>query len=217
MAPVHYHKGLFPPKELNWDELLPLIGPANRALARYDGLLSAIPNAFVLLSPLTAQEAVLSSRIEGTQATLGEVLEYEAGMVPEDDSPEKRGDIQEVLNYRKAMAEALEQLRGMPLCGRVIKNVHRVLMSGVRGRNSDPGEYKKIQNWIGPKGCKIEEAKFIPISPAELPQAMGTWEKLIHSKYKDELVQLALLHAEWLCKFFSVNLLVCHRWLVRSV
>ena len=77
--PVHYHMGRFPPQKLDWEKLVPLIGPANAALARYDGLLSAIPNAAILVSPLTMQEAVLSSRIEGTQATIGEVLEYESG------------------------------------------------------------------------------------------------------------------------------------------
>lgn len=77
-GPVHYHLGQFPPEKLDWERLIPLIGPANAALARYGGLLSAIPNAGVLLSPLTTQEAVLSSRIEGTQATMGEVLEVEA-------------------------------------------------------------------------------------------------------------------------------------------
>ena len=77
--PVSYHTDKFPPKQLDWSRIIPLIGPASAALARYDGLLSAIPNADVLLSPLTTQEAVLLSRIEGTQATMGEVLEYEAG------------------------------------------------------------------------------------------------------------------------------------------
>ena len=78
MPPVYYHEGAFPPEKLEWERLIPLIGPANAAVARYDGILSAIPNAHVLLSPLTTQEAVLSSRIEGTQATMGEVLEFEA-------------------------------------------------------------------------------------------------------------------------------------------
>ncbi len=76
--PVHYHPGRFPPQKLDWEKLVPLIGPANAALARYDGLLSAIPNSAILVSPLTIQEAVLSSRIEGTQATIGDVLEYES-------------------------------------------------------------------------------------------------------------------------------------------
>jgi Fic family protein len=100
--PVHYHEGGFPPKRIDWEQLIPLIGPASAALARYDGTLAAVPNAALLLSPLMTQEAVLSSRIEGTQATMSEVLEYEAGIGPRDD-PEKTADIQEVLNYRRAM------------------------------------------------------------------------------------------------------------------
>jgi Fic family protein len=97
--PVKYHAGAFPPKEIEWPEVIPLIGPANAAIARYDGLLNAIPNAAVLLSPLMTQEAVLSSRIEGTQATMGEVLEFEAEGETADMPIEKRNDIEEILNY----------------------------------------------------------------------------------------------------------------------
>src|SRR5438477_9406835 len=100
---VFYHEGGFPPTNLNWDVLIPLIGPAAAAVARYDGTLAAIPNAAILLSPLTTQEAVLSSRIEGTQATMGEVLEYEAGATQKDLPPGRVDDIREVLNYRMAM------------------------------------------------------------------------------------------------------------------
>lgn len=92
MAAIHYHAGQFPPANLDWQVLIPLIGPAAGAVARYDGMLSAIPNPGVLRSPLTTREAVLSSRIEGTQATMGEVLEFEAGR--EMASPERRDDIQ---------------------------------------------------------------------------------------------------------------------------
>lgn len=197
MSAVHYHRGKFPPDNIDWVELVPLIGPASRALARYDGLLAAVPNAYVLLSPLSAQEAVLSSRIEGTQATLSEVLEFEAGMTPKEGGAARRDDIQEVVNYRKAMAKALELLRELPLCGRVIKEAHRVLLSGVRGQNRSPGEYKRIQNWIGPQGRPVEEARFVPIGPADLPEAMGRWEKYIHADSRDRLVQLAILHAEF--------------------
>ena len=102
-GPVFYHEGSFPPTNLNWDVLIPLIGPATAAVARYDGTLSAIPNAAILLSPLTTQEAVLSSRIEGTQATMGEVLEYEAGGEKKDIPAGRQEDIQEVLNYRRAL------------------------------------------------------------------------------------------------------------------
>src|SRR6202795_4457029 len=111
-APVHYHAGHFPPRELDWSAFIPLIGPANAAVARYDGTLSAIPNAAVLLSPLTTQEAVLSSRIEGTQATMGEVLKFEAGEEPEQES--RRLDIQEILNYRTALHVAEQELRSRP-------------------------------------------------------------------------------------------------------
>ncbi|WP_262422356.1 Fic/DOC family N-terminal domain-containing protein [Brevundimonas denitrificans] len=98
--PVLYHQGGFPPPDLDWPRLLPLIGPANAAIARYEGVLHGVPNPNVLLSPLTTQEAVLSSRIEGTQATLGEVLEFEAEDGAADESTPKKADIREVLNYR---------------------------------------------------------------------------------------------------------------------
>ncbi len=197
MSAVKYHLGKFPPQSLNLEHLLPLIGPASAAVARYDGVLSVIPNASLLLSPLTTQEAVLSSKIEGTQATMGEVLEFEAEggrkKVPE----EKREDINEVLNYRKAMRYAEERLQELPLCQRVVKEVHRILLDGVRGQGKSPGEYRRIPNWIGPHGCTMENARFIPISAGELGEAMGKWDKYINSPAPDRLLQLAILHAEF--------------------
>lgn len=198
--PVRYHSGEFPPKVIDWPRLIPLIGPANAALARYDGVLSSIPNAAILLSPLTTQEAVLSSRIEGTQATVTEVLEFEADENAIDDSRGiKRGDIKEVLNYRRAMHRALELLETLPLSQRIIKEAHRVLLEDVRGRNRDPGEYRRIQNWIGPEGCNQEEAHYIPIATGRLPEGMGRWEQYIHDEgaCPDNLVRLALLHLEF--------------------
>lgn len=144
--PVHYHAGGFPPTELNWSHLVTLIGKANAAVARYDGLLSAIPNASVLMTPLTTQEAVLSSRIEGTQATMGEVLEYEAKGETSDLSSPKEADIWEVLNYRKAMRAAESMLQELPLSQRVIREAHKILLSGVRGHGKSPGEYRRIPN-----------------------------------------------------------------------
>jgi Fic family protein len=120
MSPVYYHEGLFPPHELNWEKLIPLIGPANAAVARYEGVLQGVPNPNVLLSPLTSQEAVLSSRIEGTQATLGEVLEFEAQGELFNESTPKIADIQEVLNYRSALLEATNLLDELPLSQRLI-------------------------------------------------------------------------------------------------
>ena len=196
MAPVHYHEGRFPPEEsLDWGALVPLLGPAVAALARYDGVLAAIPNPGVLLAPLTTQEAVLSSRIEGTQATMGEVLEFEAGR--EVDSPERRDDIEEVRNYRAAMRQAEKMLETLPLSGRVVREAHRVLLSGVRGRNKSPGEYRRIPNWIGPPGCAIEAAKFVPIGAEKLDGAMSAWERYMHQDTPDLLVQAAVLHAEF--------------------
>jgi len=195
MAPVHYYEGRFPAAALDWPVLIPLIGPASAALARYDGILTAIPNASVLLSPLTTQEAVLSSRIEGTQATMGEVLEFEAGKAAA--SPERRDDIHEVLNYRAAMRAAEELLQQLPLCQRVVREVHKVLLSGVRGEDKARGEYRRAPNWIGPPGCAMEEAHFVPIAPDKLAEGMSAWEQYIHADAPDRLVQAGIIHAEF--------------------
>ena len=196
MAAVHYHEGRFPPDQrLDWAALIPLIGPAAAAVARYDGALTAVPNPRVLLAPLTTQEAVLSSRIEGTQATMGEVLEFEAGQ--EAVSPRRRDDIREVLNYRAAMREAERLLRELPICQRVIREAHQVLLSGVRGAGKSPGNYRRIPNWIGPPGCTVEEATFVPVGAEKLVAAMNAWEHYVHEDAPDRLVQLAVLHAEF--------------------
>ena len=196
MAPVRYHERKFPPNErIDWPRLIPLLGPAAAAVARYDGMLAAIPNPGVLLAPLSTQEAVLSSRIEGTQATMGEVLEFEAGREP--DSPARREDIQEVLNYRSAMRQAEKLLEDLPLSQRVIRQVHTVLLAGVRGEGKSPGEFRRIPNWIGSSGCTIDDATFVPIGADKLPSAMSIWERCIHEDAPDRLVQLAVLHAEF--------------------
>ena len=197
MSAVAYHDGGFQPEDLDWKRLIPLIGPANAAIARYEGLLHGIPNPRVLLSPLTTQEAVLSSRIEGTQATLGEVLELEAQGDLFDESTPKKANIREVLNYRTALVEATRLLDELPLSQRLIRRTHEVLMQGVRGRHKAPGEYRRVPNWIGPPGCGIEEARFVPCSAERVPGAMDAWESFIHAEAPDLLVQLAILHAEF--------------------
>lgn len=197
MSPVVYHDGAFPPASLDWPRLLPLIGPASAAIARYEGVLHGIPNPNILLSPLTNQEAVLSSRIEGTQATLGEVLEFEAEGDLFDESTPKKADIREILNYRAALAEATQLMETLPLSQRLIRQTHAVLMQGVRGRNKAPGEYRRIANWIGPAGCPIEQARFIPCAADRLPRAMDAWEAYIHANAPDFLVQLAIVHGEF--------------------
>lgn len=193
---VHYREGGFPPDDrLNWEKLIPFIGPATGALARYDGMLAAIPNPDILLAPLTTHEAVLSSRIEGTQATMGEVLEFEVGQEPA--SPELRADIHEILNYRRAMRRAEEMLGELPLDERVIHEAHRILLGGVRGQDKSPGEFRRGPNWIGPPGCSLEDARFVPIEAERLPDAMGAWERYMRGETSDRLVQLAVLHAEF--------------------
>lgn len=194
MGPVRYHEGAFPP-DLDWGRLVPFIGPASAALARYDGILTAIPNPTLLLSPLTTQEAVLSSRIEGTRATMGEVLEFEAGQAPA--TPERRDDIHEVLNYRRAMHSATRALEKLPLSGRVIREAHAVLLEGARGQNKAPGEFRRTPVWIGPHNCTPETCHFMPIGPEKLPKAFGRWERYLHSEQPDRLVQLAVLHLEF--------------------
>jgi Fic family protein len=194
---VAYHLGGFPPKQLDWEPLIPLLGPANAAVARFEGVLAGIPNPNVLLSPLTTREAVLSSRIEGTQATLGEVLEYEAQGALDDESTPKKADAREVLNYRAALNEATRLMGELPLSQRLVKATHRVLMDGVRGRNKDPGEYRRIPNWIGPEGCTIDQARFVPCGADALEGSMDAWEAYIHADAPDRLVQLAIVHAEF--------------------
>jgi len=132
--PVLYHDGRFPPSKLDWPRLLPLIGPANAAIARYDGVLQGVPNPNVLLSPLTAQEAVLSSRIEGTQATLGEVLEFEAEGELFDESTPKKADIREVLNYRAALYEAIRLLGELPVAAFDPRGAQSVNAGGARSQ-----------------------------------------------------------------------------------
>ena len=195
--PVVYHEGRFPPATLDLDTLFPLVGPANAAIARYEGVLSGIPNPDILLSPLTSREAVLSSKIEGTQVTLGEVLEFEAQGHLFDESTPKKADAREVLNYRAALHQAESLMNQLPLSQRLIKETHRVLMDGVRGRHKDPGEYRRIPNWIGPEGCSIEQARFIPPGADRLEEAMSRWEAYIHADAPDRLVQLAIVHAEF--------------------
>lgn len=196
MPPVHYHEGRFPPRNLDLAALMPLAGPTTAAIARYDGRLSVSPNSSILLAPLREREGVMSSRIEGTRATVGDVLLFEAGNRPP--SERARDDIVEVVNYRKAMAAAETMLEKLPLCQRVARAAHRVLMSGARGEQHAPGQYRRSQNWIGPPGCDIARASFIPVSAEKLPAAMGAWEKYIHDgDAPDLLIQAAILHAEF--------------------
>jgi Fic family protein len=184
-----------PMEGIRWAELVPMLGKANRALAHYDGVLLGVPNPDVLLSPLTTQEAVLSSKIEGTQATLGEVLRFEAGDAPE--KVERRNDIHEILNYRRALRVAENGMKERPFNLNLIKQLHEILLDSVRGKNKTPGRFRTTQNWIGTPGSPIEEAQFVPPDPMLLHGLMDNWEKYYHYEEKDPLVQLALVHAQF--------------------
>jgi len=195
---VRYHLGSFPPTEMDWPQLIPLLGPANAGLARYDGLLSAIPNADILLSPLTTQEAVLSSKIEGTHVTIGEVLEIEAGGDSAAFTQPKREDAEEVLNYRRAMQACVAEMAHRPFSQQILRGAHGLLMQGVRGRDKTPGQYRLDQNWIGPHGCAPETASFVPVAPEQLQSGMDAWERYFGSTSEpDALVQLAIIHVEF--------------------
>lgn len=195
--PVHYHLDQFPPDNIEWDRLVPVIGRASAELARYDGLVQAIPHARVLLSPLTTQEAVLSSKIEGTNVTMGEVLEIEAG--GNGATQPKRDDAEEILNYRQALTFAANSLNdGVPLSNHLLRQAHDLLMRGVRGRDKSPGAFRDGQNWIGPPGCTIEEASFVPVPQEHLLTGMDGWSNYVQSHTEpDPLVQLAIIHVEF--------------------
>lgn len=189
-----YVPDTLPLTDLDFRRLLPLVGQANAALARYDGLLQGIPNPAVMLSPLTTQEAVLSSRIEGTQATVDEVLEQEAGLLKEG---EKFQDIQEISNYRQALFAAREYLKDYPVRLVFVRELHRILMSSVRGQDKTPGEFRKDQNWIGKYGCTIEQASFVPPNPLQLPDYLQAWERYLDGDDVDFLLQTAVVHAQF--------------------
>lgn len=189
-----YVPDTLPLTDLDYRLLLPLVGQANAALARYDGLLQGIPNPAVMLSPLTTQEAVLSSKIEGTQATVDEVLQQEAGLLQEG---EKYKDIQEISNYRLALFKAREYLRDYPIRLAFVRELHRILMSSVRGQDKNPGEFRRDQNWIGRQGCTIEQASFVPPNPLQLPDFLQAWERYLDSDDVDFLIQTAVVHAQF--------------------
>lgn len=189
-----YTPNELPLDNLDYRQLLPLVGQANAALARYDGLLQGIPNPAVMLSPLTTQEAVLSSKIEGTQATVDEVLEQEAGLLKEG---EKYKDIQEISNYRLALYRARDYLETYPIRLGFVRELHRTLMNSVRGQDKTPGEFRVDQNWIGKLGCTIEEASFVPPSPLRLLDYLQAWERYLDADDVDFLLQAAVVHAQF--------------------
>lgn len=179
---------------LDATRLLPLVGRANAALARYDGLLQAIPEPEIVLSQLGLREAVLSSKIEGTQATVDQVLEQEAGLSY---SGSRYDDIVEINNYRDALAASREYLIERPIRLSFVRSLHEILMRGARGHNKSPGKFRLEQNWIGRPGCTIENATFVPPSPLQLVNDLEAWERYLESNDLDVLIQAAVVHAQF--------------------
>ena len=184
-----------PPAGIDWESHISKIASANRALARYDGILQAIPNPEILLSPLLTQEAVLSSRIEGTQASLEDVLRFEANP-KEEISDTTLADIQEIINYREALRAAVDALKTRQLDIALICDLHRILLTDSRGRDREPGCIREIQNFIGRDGY-IEHAIFVPPAPENVPRALAEWEAYLQGEEKDVLVQLSVLKAQF--------------------
>lgn len=178
--------------------LIKLVGEASRSLARYDGLLQALPNPALMLSPLTNQEAVLSSKIEGTQATIEEVLEYEAGGEQDEGT---RQDIQEIQNYRTALTLGAEYIEGgsnnSAITPWLLKALHEKLMNSVRGQDKTPGQFRDDQNWIGRPGSGIEQASFVPPEPLQLLNHIDNWAHYLGQEQEDPLIQTAIMHAQF--------------------
>lgn len=189
-----YIPNTLPLEGLDFKQLFGLATKANAGLARYDGLLQGITNPAIMLSPLTTQEAVLSSKIEGVQATVDEVLEQEAGLIKKG---EKYKDIQEISNYRSALLQASEHIKTRPINLALVREIHKILLSSVRGQHKTPGEFRVDQNWIGKEGCSIEEATFVPPEPIQMQNSLYDWQTYLGSDDLDFLLQAAVMHAQF--------------------
>lgn len=179
-----------PPIDLS-NEIVDLLIKANKQLALLEGISSRIPNIHLFISMYVRKEALMSSQIEGTQATLEDVLDP----MLEENTNRPVGD---VVNYIKATDFAINRLKEMPLCNRLIKEAHEVLLSGVRGQNKSPGEFRHSQNWIGAAGCNLQNARYIPPSVEDMIQAMTDLEKYINGDDDlDVLIRAGLIHYQF--------------------
>lgn len=181
-----------PPVQID-DDLLQLLSSADQALGRLDGSTDVLPNPDLFVTMYIRKEAVLSSQIEGTQASLAEVLELEARVL----DSERPTDAVDVVNYIHALDYGLERLSDLPLSLRLICEIHEKLMTGTRGHEMNPGEFRRSQNWIGPKGCKLTEARFVP-PPDEMKVALGNLELFLHDESPMPLLmRVGLAHAQF--------------------
>ena len=172
-------------------ELVAKLVDANKKLAALDGLSARIPNMDLFVSMYVRKEALLSSQIEGTQCTLDDIL----NPLMEENT---NRNVSDVVNYIKATEFALNRLRSLPLCNRLIKETHAVLMEGVRGQEKSPGEFRYSQNWIGGQGSTIRNARYIPPNPEDMQTAMSDLEKYMNGDDSlDPLIQAALIHYQF--------------------
>lgn len=179
-----------PPIEFT-PELVTKLVDANKKLATLNGLSVRIPNMNLFVSMYVRKEALLSSQIEGTQCTLDDILDP---LIEENTNL----NVSDVVNYIKATEFALKRLHSLPLCNRLIKETHAVLMQGVRGQEKSPGEFRYSQNWIGGQGSTIKNARYIPPNPEDMQNAMSDLEKYINSDDAlDPLIQAALIHYQF--------------------
>ena len=195
---THYHSGRFPPGDLDYARLLPTLLGATAALARYDQMLRGLHNSELFLAPLRGQEAVVSSRMEGTISTLDEILEFEAEYGEDNDrgAPEFRFDAIETALYRRALNTAQQRMeQGQPLSESLLKSIHQQLLFFGRGANKSPGTYKREQNYIGERGSR--RVSFVPIAPEHLPGGMQALFELIGNEAMPVLLRTALAHAEF--------------------
>ncbi|MDE0067648.1 MAG: Fic family protein [Acidimicrobiaceae bacterium] len=187
-------KPLPPDPPLQWDaELLGLLSDATTALGRLDGMAGTLPDPDWFVASYVRREAVLSSQIEGTQSSLDDLFAHE--VQARVTSPV--ADIHETVNYVRAMRLGLELLSELPLSGRLIRNVHQELMTGTRGQERTPGEFRKSQNWVGPAGCTLETAAFVPPSPDDLGTAIRDLEVYLNDSDDPPLVLAGLAHAQF--------------------
>lgn len=182
------------PPVLEWTpRLIGVLSDADRLIGRLAGEGGRLPNPHILMRPFVRREAVLSSKIEGTQATLGELLAAEAGAAVER-SPE---DLREVGNYVAALEHGISLLKELPLCVRLVRELHTKLLEGVRGQNATPGVFRTTQNWIGKPGSTLATASYIPPPPGEVEPCLAAWEKFLHESDLPPLVTIALAHYQF--------------------
>jgi Fic family protein len=183
------------PREVDYDATtVNKLTEATAAVHRLAGVSRLLPSPDILMGPYVRLEAVLSSKIEGTQTSVGELLLFEADHHP-DVPPD--GDLREVLNYTQALDHALKALDRLPLSLRLIRETHAILMSGVRGEGMTPGEFRRSQNWIGPPGSTLNTAKFVPPPVDAMNDALTDLERFLHEDQLPNLVALALAHYQF--------------------